>query len=64
VYNILRIPLVFEMNTNIFENNEDAPIKGPLPEEYPPSVLEDFLNPLQVSIAVSYYLWKQQKVKL
>jgi len=52
------------MNTNIFENNEDAPIKGPLPEEYPPSVLEDFLNPLQVSIAVSYYLWKQQKVKL
>ena len=47
------------MNTNIFENNEDAPVKNCLPDDHIPSVLEDFLNPLQVSIAVSYYCWQQ-----
>jgi hypothetical protein len=49
------------MNANIFENNEDAPIRSGVPEDHEPSVLEDFLNPLQASIAVSYYCWLQEK---
>lgn len=59
MYNFLRIPLTYEMNANIFENNEDAPTRNGVPEDHEPSVLEDFLNPLQASIAVSYYLWQQ-----
>jgi hypothetical protein len=49
------------MNANIFENNEDTPIRSGVPEDHEPSVLEDFLNPLQASIAVSYYCWLQEK---
>lgn len=50
------------MNANIFENNEDLVDENMAPN-HSPSILEDFQNPLQASIAVSYYRWKQEKVK-
>jgi hypothetical protein len=51
------------MNSNIFENNEDLWINE---QEYSklidsPSIFEDFQNPLQASIAVSYFYWKKHR---
>lgn len=50
------------MNANIFENNEDLLDENTTPN-HSPSIFEDFQNPLQASIAVSYYRWKQEKAK-
>ena len=51
------------MNANIFENNEDVLSSEHTKDD--PTIFEDFQNPLQSSIAIAYFLWKNGKeVKL
>lgn len=57
----LKIPLSVEMNSNIFENNEDVllfsnpQIKKEVQTIKNPSVFEDFENPILGSVAYMYY---------
>jgi hypothetical protein len=45
------------MNANVFDNNEDL-LTEKCESKREPSIFEDYQNPLQASIAVSYYKWK------
>ena len=45
------------MNANVFDNNEDL-LTEKCEANREPSIFEDYQNPLQASIAVSYYKWK------
>ena len=47
------------MNANIFENNEDVLSSEHTKDD--PTIFEDFQNPLQSSIAIAYFLWKNGK---
>jgi hypothetical protein len=59
--NFLQVPMQQKMNGNIFDSNEDlmeeaAPIDDP-------TIFEDYENQEQLSIALSYYLYKTQPAK-
>ena len=50
------------MNSSILENNEEVTEESRTSrQEQSPSIMEDYNNPLQASVAVSYFKWKEDQ---
>ena len=55
------MPATEQMNGNTFSAGEDIVMEKE-PED-PPTVFENYENPIQTNVALSYYLWKTQPEK-
>lgn len=58
IQTFLEIPSNYQMNANIFDNNEDFIIEDEPPTDEQPTIFEDYQNQEQISIALAYYLYK------